>query len=390
MPFLENVTRGRGVPRERLLDVAHHYELFGGVSPINEQNRALIAALEPELRAHGIDLPIYFGNRNWRPFIADAMTEMRDDGVRNALAFLTSAYSSYSGCRQYRENLFDAQQAVGADAPAVSRLRMLYNHPGFVEANADHVRGGARAGTRRLAHRVRRAFDPGRDGAQLRVRGAAARDGAARRRGGRRRALARSCTSRAAGRRTCRGSSPTCPITSSRSTARAHRASSSRRSASSRITWRCCYDLDVEARETAERIGLPFARAAQRRHAPGVRRRDSRGDRRAARPGGAEARRSAASARAGTRARRTAACPATAGRRPGTRDGRQLGGGRRPAAANARRSRRATPASSSTSSAASAACRRSSSRRPSFSSRRVSTASRRRTFARRSGNGASS
>ena len=140
MPFLENVTRGRGVPRERLLDVAHHYELFGGVSPINDQNRALIDALEPELRAHGVDLPIYFGNRNWRPFIADAMTEMRNDGVRNALAFLTSAYSSYSGCRQYRENLFDAQQAVGPDAPAVSRLRMLYNHPGFVRANADHVR----------------------------------------------------------------------------------------------------------------------------------------------------------------------------------------------------------------------------------------------------------
>ena len=140
MPFLENVTRGRGVPRERLLDVAHHYELFGGVSPINEQNRALIAALEPELRAHEIDLPIYFGNRNWQPFIADAMTQMRDDGVRNALAFLTSAYSSYSGCRQYRENLFDAQQAAGADAPAVSRLRMLYNHPGFIDANADHVR----------------------------------------------------------------------------------------------------------------------------------------------------------------------------------------------------------------------------------------------------------
>jgi ferrochelatase len=140
MPFLENVTRGRGVPRERLLDVAHHYKLFGGVSPINGQNRALIAALEPELRAHGIDLPIYFGNRNWQPFIADAMSEMRGDGVRNALAFLTSAYSSYSGCRQYRENLFDAQEAVGPDAPAVSRLRMLYNHPGFVEANADHVR----------------------------------------------------------------------------------------------------------------------------------------------------------------------------------------------------------------------------------------------------------
>jgi ferrochelatase len=140
LPFLENVTRGRGVPRERLLEVAHHYDRFGGVSPINAQNRELVGALEPELRAHGIDLPVYFGNRNWHPFLADTLREMRDDGVRNALAFLTSAYSSYSGCRQYRENLYDAQQAVGQDAPAVSRLRMLYNHPGFVVANADRVR----------------------------------------------------------------------------------------------------------------------------------------------------------------------------------------------------------------------------------------------------------
>src|SRR4051812_18188688 len=130
MPFLENVTRGRGVPRERLLEVAHHYELFGGVSPINEQNRALVAALEQDLRAPGADLPVYFGNRNWHPFLEDTVRQMRDDGVRKALAFLTSAYSSYSGCRQYRENLFVAQQAVGPDAPELPRLRMLYNHPG--------------------------------------------------------------------------------------------------------------------------------------------------------------------------------------------------------------------------------------------------------------------
>jgi ferrochelatase len=140
LPFLENVTRGRGVPRERLLEVAEHYQRFGGVSPINGQNRELIAALEAELRAHGIDLPVYFGNRNWRPFLADTLREMRDDGVRRALAFLTSAFSSYSGCRQYRENLFEAQQAVGPDAPETPRLRMLYNHPGFVEANVDRVR----------------------------------------------------------------------------------------------------------------------------------------------------------------------------------------------------------------------------------------------------------
>jgi ferrochelatase len=139
IPFLENVTRGRAVPRERLEDVAHHYDRFGGVSPINEQNRALIAALRPELDAHGIDLPIYFGNRNWHPLLADTLSEMRDDGVRRALAFFTTAYSSYSSCRQYRENILDAQSSVGPDAPEVLRTRAFFNHPGFVEANADRV-----------------------------------------------------------------------------------------------------------------------------------------------------------------------------------------------------------------------------------------------------------
>jgi ferrochelatase len=140
MPFLENVTRGRGVPRERLLEVAHHYERFGGVSPINSQNRALIAALEPELRAAGVELPVYFGNRNWHPFLGDTTRQMRDDGVRRALAVFTSAFSSYSGCRQYREDLFFAQQEVGDDAPEVPRVRMFFNHPGFVNANVDRVR----------------------------------------------------------------------------------------------------------------------------------------------------------------------------------------------------------------------------------------------------------
>jgi ferrochelatase len=140
MPFLENVTRGRNVPRERLEDVAHHYELFGGVSPINAQNRALIAALEPELAAHGIDVPIYLGNRNWRPYLEDTLREMREAGIRRALAFFTSAFSSYSGCRQYREDIARAQEAIGAGAPEVSKLRTFYNHPGFVEANAERVR----------------------------------------------------------------------------------------------------------------------------------------------------------------------------------------------------------------------------------------------------------
>jgi len=140
IPFLENVTRGRNVPRERLEEVAHHYELFGGVSPINAQNRALIAALRVELDAHGIALPIYFGNRNWDPFLADTLREMADDGVERALAFFTSAYSSYSGCRQYREDLFNAQQAVGPRAPEVLKTRAFFNHPGWIAANADHVR----------------------------------------------------------------------------------------------------------------------------------------------------------------------------------------------------------------------------------------------------------
>ena len=140
IPFLENVTRGRDVPRARLEEVAHHYERFGGVSPINAQNRALVAALRVELDAHGIGLPIYFGNRNWHPYLADTLAEMADAGVERALAFFTSAYSSYSGCRQYRENLYTAQQAVGPRAPEVVRTRMFFNHPGWIETNADLLR----------------------------------------------------------------------------------------------------------------------------------------------------------------------------------------------------------------------------------------------------------
>src|SRR5258705_10056834 len=112
LPFLENVLRGRNVPRERMLEVAEHYYELGGRSPINDQNRALIAALEKELAAHGPDLPIYWGNRNWRPLLTDTLRQMSADGVRRALAFVTSAYSSYSSCRQYRENIAAAQAEV--------------------------------------------------------------------------------------------------------------------------------------------------------------------------------------------------------------------------------------------------------------------------------------
>jgi ferrochelatase len=140
MPFLENVLRGRNVPRERMLGVAKHYELFGGVSPINGQNRQLIAALQQELATKGPHLPIYFGNRNWHPMLTDTLRKMRDDGVQNALAFVTSAYSSYSSCRQYLEDIERARAAVGPEAPRVEKLRAFYNHPGFIAANVANVR----------------------------------------------------------------------------------------------------------------------------------------------------------------------------------------------------------------------------------------------------------
>lgn len=140
MPFLVNVLRGKNVPPERMQAVAHHYELFGGVSPINEQNRQLIATLRDELAARGPQLPIYWGNRNWHPMLADTLRQMRDDGVRRALAFVTSAYSSYSGCRQYREDIARAQAEIGAGAPQIDKLRVFHNHPGFIEPNIENVR----------------------------------------------------------------------------------------------------------------------------------------------------------------------------------------------------------------------------------------------------------
>jgi protoporphyrin/coproporphyrin ferrochelatase len=140
MPFLRNVTRGRGIPDERLAEVARHYEHFHGVSPINEQNRALIAALQSDFTAHGIELPIYWGNRNWKPYVADAVRQMRDDGVRRALVFTTSATASYSACRQYREDLAQARRMAGEGSPELVKLRHFFDHPGFVEPLADSVR----------------------------------------------------------------------------------------------------------------------------------------------------------------------------------------------------------------------------------------------------------
>ena len=132
MPFLENVTRGRGVPRERLAEVAHHYELFGGVSPINQQCRDLLAAIEKDFAASGLDLPLYWGNRNWHPYLADTVATMAADGVRHAIGFVTSAYGSYSSCRQYLDDIEAARQQVGPGAPAIDKIRHYFNHPGFI------------------------------------------------------------------------------------------------------------------------------------------------------------------------------------------------------------------------------------------------------------------
>ncbi|MCA9074040.1 MAG: ferrochelatase [Planctomycetaceae bacterium] len=140
IPFLENVLRGRNVPRERMLEVAEHYYHFDGVSPINQQVRDLLDVLKPELREHGIELPVYWGNRNWHPMLADTMQQMIDDGVKRAIALVLSSFSSYSGCRQYREDIGRAQEAVGKQAPAVDKLRVWYNHPDFISANVDCVR----------------------------------------------------------------------------------------------------------------------------------------------------------------------------------------------------------------------------------------------------------
>jgi ferrochelatase len=140
IPFLENVLRGRSVPRERMLAVAEHYYHFDGKSPINQQTRELIAAIKDDLGKQGPQLPVYWGNRNWHPMLADTLRKMKSDGVKRALAFVTSAYSSYSGCRQYREDIARAQAEVGESAPQIDKLRVFFNHPGFLDATADRLK----------------------------------------------------------------------------------------------------------------------------------------------------------------------------------------------------------------------------------------------------------
>ena len=143
IPFLRNVTRGRGIPEERLEEVAHHYRHFGGVSPINDQNRQLKAALEAELKSRGIDLPVLWGNRNWDPYLRDALVEANERGYTKLIAIATSAYSSYSSCRQYREDF-----AIALDETSlfghiqIDKVRQFFDHPGFVTPFIDGVREG--------------------------------------------------------------------------------------------------------------------------------------------------------------------------------------------------------------------------------------------------------
>jgi ferrochelatase len=133
IPFLRNVTRGRGIPEERLEEVAQHYRAFGGVSPINDQNRELKAALEAELARRGVDLPVLWGNRNWHPYLNEALVEAHERGFGKLIAIGTSAYSSYSSCRQYREDYAQALADTGlADAIQIDKVRQFFDHPGFV------------------------------------------------------------------------------------------------------------------------------------------------------------------------------------------------------------------------------------------------------------------
>ena len=137
LPFLENVLRGKNVPCERMLEVVEHYKKFDGVSPINEQCRQLIAAIELECKRRQLGLPIYWGNRNWHPMLTDTLGAMAADGRKRAIAFFTSMFSCYSGCRQYRENLAAAQSAVGSNAPRIEKIRKGFNHPDFIAAQTD-------------------------------------------------------------------------------------------------------------------------------------------------------------------------------------------------------------------------------------------------------------
>jgi ferrochelatase len=275
VPFLENVTRGRGIPRERLAEVGRHYFDRGGRSPINDQCRALIAALQQDLRAHDLELPVYWGNRNWDPFLADAFATMTADHVRRAVVFVTSAYASYSGCRQYREDLFDAAEAAGATGSiGLDKLRHYFNVPGFVEAFVDRTEGAlgslpddVRDGARLVfvTHSIPAAMaassGPGGDAyvAQHLSAAEAVAHGVARRTGIRHTWDLAYCS---------RSGSPHMPWLEPDVNDHVEKLASDGVPAAVVVPvgfvsdhMEVLYDLDTEAAATAARLGLPFARA---------------------------------------------------------------------------------------------------------------------------------
>ena len=307
VPFLENVTRGRGIPRERLEEVGEHYFRFGGRSPINDQNRALIAAIEEDLGSAGLDLPVYWGNRNWDPYLADTLRQMREDGIRRAACLVTSAYSSYSGCRQYRENLADAVAEVGEGAPRLDRLRHYFNHPGFVEPMVDatlsalaDLRDTVRNDAHLLfvTHSVPTAMDE-RSGPPIQGGGFYVRQ---------HRSVMDEIVERvrqetghryAAELVFCSRSGP--PQVPWLEPDVNDRMSELRQRGAEAVVvvpigfvsdhMEVIYDLDTEAAATAEKLGLDFARACHRRGGPAVRRDGARPARRAGDLGARRARR---------------------------------------------------------------------------------------------------
>ena len=273
MPFLENVTRGRGVPPERLAGVAEHYYAFGGVSPINQQCRDLLAAVRADLAAGGLSLPVYWGNRNWTPYLTDTVRAMAADGVRRAVAFVTSAYSSYSGCRQYLDDIERARAAVGPGAPGIDKIRRYFNHPGFIEpfaGSAADALATLPADLRDDAHLVFTAHSVPVAMAEASGPG-----------GGRRYVAELTEAARLIAERTCGGRHPWTLAYQSRSgppsqawlepDVRDHIGELAKSGVRAVVVipvgfvsdhMEVRHDLDIEAAQTAESLGLAFARAA--------------------------------------------------------------------------------------------------------------------------------
>ena len=272
MPFLENVVRGRGVPRERLLEVAEHYQRLRRGQP--DQPSSAASSSRPRCRHVG--LPVYWGNRNWHPFLADTVRRMKDDGVRKAAAFVTSAYARYSSCRQYLEDIARARAKVPG-APEVDKLRHFGDHPGFIAAMADHIRQAIDRLPERRDRRpagVHRAQHPALDGAHGGPVGGAyeAQLRRTRRLVGRRRRAATSgtwCGRAAAARRRCRGWSPTSATTWQALHARASARSCSCRSGSSPTTWRSSTTSTWRPRHVADRARHGARPGGHRGHPPG-------------------------------------------------------------------------------------------------------------------------